>query len=375
VARIAPDWLKARVPSRWYERYAKKLDEYRLPDRATEREALAADIGQDGQTLLTWVSQPDTPEAVTNLPAIAVLRRVWHEQFIEQAGHLRWRTVSEVPRPGNAIASPHDPQARFRVKREVAWLGYQVHLTETCDEDLPHLIVQVETTVAAQTEFDALPAIHRQLAQHDLLPAHHLVDAGYASGQTLLDSQRAYQVDLVCPVPADHSWQARTAGAFDLTHFRIDWQHQHAICPMGNVSLPWRLLCPTKAPHQPVFFTRFRKADCAACPARARCTRGQSPRSLTILPQAEFDALRHARQRQQTEAFAQQYAKRAGIEGTLSQAVSRAGLRRSRYIGLAKTHLQHVLTAAALNIVRLVNWFNEVPRARTRVSHFAALAA
>ena len=65
---------------------------------------------------------------------------------------------------------------------------------------------------------------------------------------------------------------------------------------------------------------------------------------------------------------------RAGIEGTLSQGVRAFGLRQSRYIGLAKTGLQQVCTAAAMNASRVVRWLDGVPLARTRVTRFAALA-
>lgn len=65
---------------------------------------------------------------------------------------------------------------------------------------------------------------------------------------------------------------------------------------------------------------------------------------------------------------------RAGIEGTMSQGVRAFELRRTRYIGLARTHLQHILTAVAMNIVRLVAWWRGAQHARTRISHFAALA-
>ena len=57
-----------------------------------------------------------------------------------------------------------------------------------------------------------------------------------------------------------------------------------------------------------------------------------------------------------------------------SQGVRAFGLRRTRYRGLAKTHLQHVATAAAINIDRAVAWLDERPRAATRTSRFAALA-
>ena len=92
-------------------------------------------------------------------------------------------------------------------------------------------------------------------------------------------------------------------------------------------------------------------------------------------PHAEHAALQAARAYQQTPAFKQAYAVRAGVEGTLSQGVAVSGLRRSRYIGSARTHLQHILTAAALNLARVMDWLAEVPRAGTRKSRFAALAA
>ena len=76
-----------------------------------------------------------------------------------------------------------------------------------------------------------------------------------------------------------------------------------------------------------------------------------------------------------SEAFRELYKKRAGVEGTISQAAWVLGMRRSRYLGLAKTHLQNVFTAAAINLTRVVNWLFEKPLAQTRCSRFAALAA
>jgi len=86
-------------------------------------------------------------------------------------------------------------------------------------------------------------------------------------------------------------------------------------------------------------------------------------------------ALQQARQRQATEDFKSQYRTRAGVEGTLSQAVHSHDLRHTRYRGLSKTHLQHLATAAALNVSRTIAWLMEKPLAQTRKSRFAALAA
>jgi len=92
------------------------------------------------------------------------------------------------------------------------------------------------------------------------------------------------------------------------------------------------------------------------------------------LPQTQHVALQLARAYQKTETFRQRYRKRAGVEGTISQGTRGFGLRRSRYMGLAKTRLQHILTAAAINLMRTADWLEQAPRAQTRLSHFAALA-
>ena len=118
----------------------------------------------------------------------------------------------------------------------------------------------------------------------------------------------------------------------------------------------------------------FARADCLACPVRTQCTHAAvNPRGLTLRPRAQYEALQAARDRQQTADFKARYAVRAGIEGTLSQAVRLFDLRHARYVGHAKTHLQHVLTAVALNVVRLVDWLDGRPRARTWTTPFEAV--
>ena len=122
------------------------------------------------------------------------------------------------------------------------------------------------------------------------------------------------------------------------------------------------------------FEARFARADCTPCPSRAQCTRSkQEPRIFGLLPREQHEALQAARREQETEGFRWRYAARAGIEGTHEQANRRCGLRRCRYIGEAKAHLQHLLTAAAINVVRLSEWWAGTPLSRTRCSRFAAL--
>jgi transposase len=126
---------------------------------------------------------------------------------------------------------------------------------------------------------------------------------------------------------------------------------------------------------KPFITVDFSTRDCHPCLMRSLCTRKKSGvRRLKLQPQAQQVALQQARQYHATEAGKKLYQRRAGIEGTFSQAVRAFELRHTRYRGLAKSHLQHIATAAALNLDRLVAWFQDIPRAITRTSRFAALA-
>ncbi len=374
LAQLAPDWLRAQITPDWFDRYSRQLDEYRLPKGAQERQTLAELIGRDGLHLLGHLDQDRMLDRLGPVPAVDTLRRVWEQQYEHVNEHLRWRNKDDLPPSGERIVSPHDTDARYSTKRSVTWVGYKVHLTETCDDDGPSLISHVETTLATDGDIDALPPIHADLAEQDLLPREHVVDTAYGSGEMLETSQREYSVKLVCPVPPDTSWQATDEQAFDITHFSIDWDNCTVVCPQGKCSRYWT---PGHGPSgKPTIQVQFRHADCRACPMRAQCTRSKmGARELTLHPQAEHEALQAARQRQQTPEFKARYAVRAGVEGTMSQSAYALGMRRSRYIGVVKTHLQHLLTAAAMNLTRAIAWIQEVPRAQTRRSAFARLAA
>ena len=105
------------------------------------------------------------------------------------------------------------------------------------------------------------------------------------------------------------------------------------------------------------------------------CTPATSTRRhVHFHPREEYEALNAARARMADPAWVERYRRRAGVEGTLSQGVRAFGMRRSRYIGLAKTGLQQACAAAAVNVSRIANRLNGRPRAKTRATRFAALA-
>jgi transposase len=270
------------------------------------------------------------------------------------------------------IASPYDPEARYSTKGGITWVGYKVHITETCDDDQPHLITQVITTQATTPDCVMGPTIHQDLADRGLLPSVHLLDGGYVDAELLVTAQTAHRIDVVGPPFGSYSHQHQAGQGYDLSAFVIDWEAQQARCPQGQTSVKWT---PGRdVSGDPVVRIRFDRATCRACPARQACTQAKdAPRQLTVRPQIQHEALQAARQRQETAEFTALYAQRARIEGTHAQGIRRCGLRHSRYMGLAKTHLQHVITAVALNVVRLGAWWLGAPLAKTRGSPFAAL--
>jgi hypothetical protein len=167
------------------------------------------------------------------------------------------------------------------------------------------------------------------------------------------------------------------AGAgFDAQHFQIDWDQQHATCPAGKTSISWTPAIDNR--ENPVVKVKFSTKDCRCCEQVTQYIRSKKRyhrRTLTIRPQPQYQTLQTARQREATEAFQAAYARRAGIEGTISRETRSLRLRRTRYIGLRRVHLGHILAAVGLNVLRLGEWLLEMARAKTRITPFARLMA
>ena len=319
-----------------------------------------------------WLDEAETETARREVARVETLRRIWAEQFTTTAQGLRLRGVKDMPAVAELLASPYDVDARWSTKRDLEWVGYKVHLTETCEPDQPHLITDATTTPATTPDDNMLAPIHEKLAARDLLPAEQLVDKGYTSAAVLVAAQEEYGVNIVGPVAADPSWQARLSPAFAKAQFQVDWERRVVTCPAGKESHPW---LPQGDPGTGVVWqARFATADCTPCPQRAQCTHAKvEPRLIGLPPRPQAEALQQRRAEQTTPAFRVAYAARAGVAGTPSQGIRRCDLRQARYLGLIKTHLQQILTAVALNLIRIAEWLAEVPLAKTRVSPFAAL--
>ena len=130
-ALVAPSWLEQYVPLAWTERYGQRWEDYRLPPTEAERFALGEQVGQDGYVVLTMLYGADAPAWLRHIPAVETLRRVWMQNFYLDTGVAHWRHAGNIPPSAVAMCSPVAIEARYNIKRQTAWTGYKVHLTET----------------------------------------------------------------------------------------------------------------------------------------------------------------------------------------------------------------------------------------------------
>jgi transposase len=218
----------------------------------------------------------------------------------------------------------------------------------------------VQTAPGPVSDGDATPIIHEALKKRDLLPETQFVDTG---------SLRAHPPGLQVASPREDRLRGRR-----LLH-RLG--KEVAACPEGKQSLSWTPAIDRQ--HNKVMKTRFSGKDCMPCPSRNLCIRSSKDYKRRIIsirrPKEHHEALQRVRERERTVEFKAEYTKRAGIEGTVSRAVRTCEVRRSRYIGLRKTHLQHLLSAASLSFLRVGEWLMGIPKAKTRRSPFARLMA
>jgi transposase len=334
----APDWHKQRIPETFWQEYWVKRSDYRL----NQEEILHTlkQVGADGWWLLQQLKQ--APQAIQALPEVQTMRTVWEQQFeVDQDG--QYGGPRQKLDGSDLIHSPHDPQVHYSEKRGKGWEGYKAQVTETAEaKGKVNFIVDVAITDAQEADNRALSAIHKRLAERQLLPDEQYVDQAYISTQGLAESQ-ALGIHLMGPAP-----KMPETGLFQVTDFHFDLELCKATCPGGCTSQSGCFSQRADGTQEYVFFFG---SQCMSCALREQCTRAKKGRTVRY---HIHHALLEMRQiEMQTDAFWEAMKRRSPIEGTISQLV-RHGARRARYRGLRKVNLQWSLTALAVNLKRLL---------------------
>lgn len=389
LAEHGEGWLAPLITPEWADRYGRPVRYDRLPRGGDALIAYVLQVGEDGMHILRAVHRPDAPAQLRNLSAVQVLRRVWVQQYwYDGNGQLRWRgpkssrdrasrrstqqrntgkvqadgrpdaASARVPWSSFEIITPHDPEARYSQKVTAAgqrdWIGYRDHQSEVCDETGPNVIVQVVTRPAPEQDIDALDHIHQGLTAQGFRPLDHVVDGGYVSPDSIHHADQRWGITLFGPVRDDP--RAAERPGFAKEDFHIDWDHRTLTCPHGVTSPAWK---PTLGDGHPRLSVLFPRKACRECDDRLKCTgnvEGKG-RHIFLLPRPQQEIQTLVRAEQKTDSWRKRYALRAGCEATVSETVHAHGLRRCRYRDQDKTHVQHVLTAAGANIIRLSECF------------------
>jgi len=166
---------------------------------------------------------------------------------------------------------------------------------------------------------------------------------------------REHQGTVSGPLPGNPTRQHRKGEGFDRDDFHSDFDRRQVTCPRGQVSKGWHGAYPASSPTAaPLIVARFTKSQCQPCPDHPRCTNShQNTRNVGFPPRELRDLQVRVRTEQQTPDWKARYALHSGVEGTINELAHGHGMRRSRYREQPKAHLQHVLTAIAVNIERL----------------------
>ena len=312
LATAHPDWLAQRIcVPEWNHRYGTPMTSWRPPASQAKQDELAIAYAKDGYALLEAVCGPSAPAWLREVPAIDVLRRVLLQNYtraITADGREVIKRREKEPDgdglpPGHArIASPYDLDARWGVKRDTFWLGYKLHVTETCDDQpqcgcpaagdggtgrrghdkgcaapaFPNLITHAATTDATVTDNQMTAVIHDELAAKNLAPGRSYLDSGYLSAALAVSEAARHGIVLIGPLLADTSAQARAGLGYARADFTIDYDGKTVTCPQGKSPASWT---PCTQRGKNAIVVQFSAADCGPCPARALCTRGNAASS------------------------------------------------------------------------------------------------
>ena len=195
-----PDWTgQVLHVGEWARRYGTPLTGWQPPVSKKKQDELAVAYAKDGYALLEAVYDKASPAWLAELPAVDVLRRVLLQNYTlvtraDGTEVIRRREKEPegdgLPPGRHRIASPYDTDARWGAKRDERWLGYKLHVSETCDDvpacgcgpgapaatqpgaapAFPNLITHVATTDATVTDNRMTTVIDDALAAKELAP-------------------------------------------------------------------------------------------------------------------------------------------------------------------------------------------------------------
>jgi len=334
--KVNQNWLEKNVPAAFLEKYGVKKQTYKMTKEEVEAELRQA--GADGFWLLKQLEE--ALAEVQEMEEVKTMGEIWEQQFEwDEEGYKGFR---EKLAGHGLIQSPHEPEARYREKRDKNWQGYVGQVTETAEaKGEANFITDIGVTDAQESDVRSLPLVQERLVEREVPPGEQDVDQAYVSGTSLAQSQEQ-GIKLVGAIAPEAGLKE-----FKMSDFEVDIEAKKATCPAGQMSQKWGQQHRTDG----TLAYRFHFGEqCADCPLRAQCTDAKEGRTITYHEHHELVV--ECRVEMETEEFKAAMKRRAPVEGTISQ-VARGGGRYARYRGRRKVNLQLVFIAVGINLRRL----------------------
>lgn len=337
--------------ARYAERYCESQVQWHRLSKVTLAEK-AEQSGYDALSLICWLRQQ--PSVIRDHDKALLLERVFLEQYDSESSSGALRKGEE----SGTVKNPHDPDAQWAAKdlaKKKTWVGYKVQVAETVPEsDEPkkkgepteQFIAEVTTTEAIASDLDGMQRNLRAQAEHQQdEPDELYVDAAYVTDDTLAQAKEQNR-EIIGP--------ARKPGnpthLLAVDQFDIDIANRIAVCPAGHISRQCSLINDN---YNSSIYYRFEWAGlCDECHLQKHCTQRKDGRRHVSVGM-HHDLLQQRRREMKTDEFRLQMHRRNAIEGTISE-FTRAGGRRTRYRGLAKTTLANYFQGAAVNTNRWI---------------------
>lgn len=337
IKQVDGGWLEKNVPISYLERYQTRKQSYKMTGEEIKVELEQA--GAEGLWLLQQVGRGSA--VIQGLAKVKEMAEIWGQQF-------EWDEAGRYGGPRSKLAghgliqSPHEPEVRYREKREKHWQGYMAQVSETAEaKGAENFITDIGVTDAQVSDVRSLPQVQQRLIERGVSPGEQDVDQAYVSGTSLAQSE-AQGIKLVGAIAPEVGPKE-----FKLSDFEVDVATKQATCPAGQTATSWS---EQRRPDGTRQYTFHFGEQCPTCPLRPRCTEAKAGRTLTY--HEHHAQVEKCRAEMATPEFKAAMKRRTPVEGTISQ-VARAGGRYARYRGLRKVNLQLVFTAVGLNLRRL----------------------
>lgn len=279
---------------------------------------------------------------VCALPEYQLLERLLREQCDLREGDGEPPVVLKDPKEiaSDSLQSPFDPEASYDGHKGV---GYQVQISETCAAGNPiQVLTRVDVEPAHRSDQHALMPAIEELAERGCKPKEMFADTAYNSGANLIEAAE-HGVELMAPTPGKADPDAIGLGHFDLDLTTLTVRG----CPQGEAPVRDRLGADGETHN-----LLFDPERCGRCELALDCPAGKEKGRLRVEPVDV--ALAYSRAREESEAFKQAYAIRAGIEATNAEAKTAHGLDKVWSRGVERVTFAATMKTLACNVKRYV---------------------